>query len=264
MPSLDLNGLEIGYERAGRGPPLVLCHGAVSDARMWRPQLEGLADGLDVIAWDEPGACRSADPPADFGLADYADCLAGLIEALDLGAAHIGGLSWGGVVAQEVYRRHPARVESLILLDTYAGWRGSLSEAECEQRLSFAAEQASAPPDEFAATLPGLFAPGAPLTVVDELASIMADARPAGMLRTASAIAACDHRDLLPRIDVPTLLIWGAQDARSPLSVAEQFREAVPGASLVVIDGAGHMSNLEQPQRVNAAIREFCAAIADR
>lgn len=261
MGAVEVGGLRIAYDRAGSGPPLVLLHGILSDAREWRPQLEGLSDALDLIAWDEPGAGRSADPPADLSLAGYADCAAGLIEALGVTSAAVGGISWGGVIALELYRRHPERVASLVLLDTYAGWKGSLPEAEVERRLAAALEQASVPPEEFAPTLPGLFAPGAPPSAVAELDAIMADARPAGLRGAAIAVATCDHRDLLARIDVPTLLIWGEHDARSPLAVAEQFRDAIPGADLVVIPDAGHTSNLEQPALVNAAIREFCLSL---
>jgi len=256
--SADVDGVEIAYERAGQGPPLVLLHGAMADGRVWRPQLDGLSDLLTVIAWDEPGAGGSADPPSDFGLADYADGVAGLIGALGFDAAHVGGLSWGGVVALELYRRRPDRVASLILADTYAGWKGSLPEAECAKRLGHAIEQSELPPERFEPTLPGLLAPGAPATVADGLAAIMAEARPDSIRRTAVAVAACDQRDLLARIAAPTLLIWGEFDERSPLSVAEQFRAAVPGAHLVLIPEAGHMTNLEQPALFNAAVSEFC------
>jgi pimeloyl-ACP methyl ester carboxylesterase len=257
--SVAVDGLEIAYERAGEGPPLVLLHGAMADGRTWRPQLEGLADRLTVIAWDEPGAGGSADPSADFGLADYADALAGLIGALGFDAAHVGGVSWGGVVALELYRRNPDRVASLILADTYAGWKGSLPAAECAQRLAHAIEQSRLPPERFEPTLPGLLAPGAPAAVADDLAAIMAEARPESMRRTAAALATCDQRDLLARIAAPTLLIWGEDDVRSPLFVAEQFRAAIPGARFVLIPDAGHMANLEQPALFNAAVGEFCA-----
>ncbi len=82
-------------------------HGAAEDGRAWQPQLEGLADKFTVVAWDEPGAGRSSDAPADFGLSGYAECLAALIEALGLGPAHVAGLSWGGPVVQELYRQIP-------------------------------------------------------------------------------------------------------------------------------------------------------------
>jgi len=84
---VQANGLEIAYERAGEGPPLVFVHGAAEDGRMWQPQLAALADEFTVVAWDEPGAGRSSDLPAAFGLVDYARCLAALIEALALAPA---------------------------------------------------------------------------------------------------------------------------------------------------------------------------------
>jgi pimeloyl-ACP methyl ester carboxylesterase len=74
-------------------------------------------------------------------------------------------------------------------------------------------------------------------------------------------MAEADQRDLLPRIKVPTLLIWGELDVRSPLHVARQFEEAVPDTQLVVIPETGHVSNLEEPERVNEAVREFCLAM---
>ena len=77
-------------------------------------------------------------------------------------------------------------------------------------------------------------------------------------------MAEADQRDLLPRTAVPTLLIWGELDARSPLNVARQFEHAIPGAKLVVIPGAGHLSNLEQPELFNEAVREFCCAHSPR
>ena len=84
------------------------------------------------MAWDEPGAGESSDVPAHFALADYAACLAGLIEALGLAPAHVCGLSWGGTVALALFRDHPGCVRTLVLADSYAGWRGSLSAEECE------------------------------------------------------------------------------------------------------------------------------------
>jgi pimeloyl-ACP methyl ester carboxylesterase len=73
-------------------------------------------------------------------------------------------------------------------------------------------------------------------------------------------MAEADQRDILPMIAVPTLLIWGEQDVRSPLTLAREFERAIPAAKLVVIAGAGHVSNLERPQEFNEAVREFCRA----
>jgi pimeloyl-ACP methyl ester carboxylesterase len=253
-----VNGLGIAYERAGEGPPLVLVHGATVDSRMWQPQLAGLADEFTVVAWDEPGAGRSSDVPADFGLADYARCLAALIGALGLGPAHVAGLSWGGTVALELYRHHAELVLTLILVDTYAGWKGSLPEEEVRARVELYRRAVAAPAGEFDPTPPGLFAGDPPAEFVSLMAAMAADVRRESMSTALSLMAEADQRDLLPRIAVPTLLIWGERDARSPLTVAHQFEQAIPGAQLVVIPGAGHLSNLEQPEPLNDAVRAFC------
>lgn len=260
MEVVRAHGLEIAYERMGEGPPLVLVHGAAADSRIWRPQIDGLADEFTVVAWDEPGAGRSADVPPDFVLADYANCLAALIDALELRPAHVAGLSWGGTVALELYRHRPELVATLILVDTYAGWKGSLPAEEVRARVEGLRQTLAEPDDSFDPTLPGLFAGDPPAGFVPLLEAMAADVRPESMKTALLVMAEADQRDLLPRIAVPTLLIWGELDARSPLSVAGQFEGAVPDTKLVVIPRTGHVSNLEQPERFNHAVREFCRA----
>jgi len=254
------NGLEVAYRRAGEGPLLVFVHGAAEDGRMWQPQLEALAGEFTVIAWDEPGAGRSSDAPEEFGLPDYARCLAALIDALALGPAHVAGLSWGGTVVQELYRHRPEIVATLLLVDTYAGWKGSLPEEEVRARVAGAREMLAAATEEFDPTLPGLFAGEPPAEFVPLLEKIAADVRPGSLGTQLFVMAEADQRDLLPRIAVPTLLIWGELDARSPLDVARQFERAIPDTKLVAIPDSGHVSNLEQPELFNQAVREFCRA----
>jgi pimeloyl-ACP methyl ester carboxylesterase len=257
---LRASGLEIAYERAGEGPPLVFVHGAAGDSRLWRPQLAGLAGEFTVVAWDEPGAGRSSDLRGDFGLADYANCLAALIDELGLGPAHVAGLSWGGTVAQELYRHRPELVATLVLVDTYAGWKGSLPEEEVRARVAGAREMLAAPAAEFDPTLPGLFAGDPPAEFVPLLEEVAAAVRPESLRTQLSLMAEADQRDLLPRIAATTLLIWGELDARSPLPVARRLERAIPDASLVVIPDCGHVSNLEAPERFNEVVREFCRA----
>jgi pimeloyl-ACP methyl ester carboxylesterase len=252
--------LEIAYERVGQGPPLVLVHGAGDDGRAWQPQLAALADEFTVVAWDEPGAGRSSDPPADFSLADYASCLTALIESLALGPAHIAGISWGGTVVQELYRHRPGLAATLILADAYAGWKGSLPDVEVRARVAGVRQMLAAPAEEFDPTMPGLFAGDPPAEFVPLLEEMAAAVRPERLKAQLHLMADADQRDLLPRIAVPTLLVWGELDARSPLSVAHQFEQAIPETELVVIPGAGHISNLERPVEFNEAVREFCRA----
>ena len=255
-----MQGLDVAYERAGAGPPLVLVHGAAESGRVWQPQVEGLADEFTVVAWDEPGAGRSADVPVEFGLADYAACLAAVLEALGLGPAHVAGLSWGGTVVLELYRHHPEHVATLILVDSYAGWKGSLPEAEVRARVAGMREALAAPAAEFDPTLPGLFAAGPPPEFAGLMEEMAAAVRPESLRTQLSVMAGADQRDLLPRIAAPTLLIWGEADVRSPLGVARQLEEAIPDTTLVVLPGAGHLTNLERPGAFNDAVRAFCRA----
>ncbi|MFI9831264.1 alpha/beta fold hydrolase [Streptomyces sp. NPDC051913] len=260
MATVQVGGVEVAYDRVGQGPPLVLVHGAGYNARMWRPQLFTLADEFTVVAWDEPGAGRSSDLPPGFTLADYAHCLAAVIEDVGLGPARVVGLSWGGTVALELYRHHPELVSALLLVDTYAGWKGSLPPEEVAARAEGARRMLAAPREEFDPTLPGLFAGEPPAEFVPLLDAMARDVRPETLGAQLLMMAEADERDVLPRIAVPTLLVWGELDARSPLDVARAFEEAIPDAELVLLPGAGHVSNLEAPERFNQAVRAFCRA----
>lgn len=106
MDGVNVCGLHIAFERKGEGPPLVLLHGALSDSRMWRRQLDELSAEFTVVAWDAPGCGRSTDPPETFILPDFADCLAAFIEEIDLVKPHVFGLSFGAGLALELYRRY--------------------------------------------------------------------------------------------------------------------------------------------------------------
>lgn len=265
MSVVKVSGIDIAYRRAGTGPAIVLAHGGGSDGREWRHQLEGLADEFTVVAWDEPGAGGSGELQDGAGIGDYADALAGLVEALDLAPAFIGGLSWGGVVALETYRRRPDCCAGLILADTYAGWKGSLPQQEIEARLVGVRESLRVPAEDFVPIIPGLWGPNPDPAVVAELARIEAEARPDRFARLIEVIAQCDLSGLLPHVTVPTLLIWGAHDVRSPVTtVARQFEAAIPGAELVVLDGAGHMSSMDRPAEFNRAVRRFCGSHSQR
>lgn len=257
---ISANGLEIAYAQVGDGPPIVFVHGAAEDGRVWQPQLSALADEFTIVAWDEPGAGRSSDLPAGFRLVDYANCLAALIERLKLGPSHVAGLSWGSTLVLELYRHHPELVATLILAGGYAGWKGSLPEEEVSARVVGVRQLLGASAEESALTLPGLFADGPPAEFVPLLEEIADDVRPESLRTQVYVMAEADQRDLLPRITVPTLLIWGELDARSSLNVANQFQRTIPDTTLVVIPGAGHVCQLERPEHFNRAVREFCRA----
>ena len=262
MDEVRVGGLRIAYERAGEGPPLVLLHGWPLNSREWRRQIDDLSDEFTVVAWDTPGCGRSSDPPETFGLSDYADHLAGFIDALGLGRPHVAGLSFGGGLALELYRRHPTVPRSLILASAYAGWAGSLPAEVVEQRLRRSRWESELPPDEFARTwIATLVAESAPAEMTAELVAILSEFHPAGYRTWGRAFAEADLRDVLPRIDVPTLLLYGDKDVRAPLAVARQLHASIPASKLVVFPGVGHMVDAEAPERFNAEVREFLRSV---
>ena len=258
LPSIEINGLRIAFERAGEGPPLVLVHGAVSDRRVWKLQIDALADEFTVLAWDAPGCGESDDPPESFRLPDYADALANLVAALDLRPAHVLGHSFGGALALELALRHPSTVAKLLIAGGYAGWAGSLPAEEVERRLNFALEVADRLPGGFEPTsMPGLFSEKMPDEAVRALTTIMSGIRPAATRSMAHALAEADLREALPSIRAPTMLIYGTADERSPPSVARDLHRSIPSSQLTMLAGLGHESALEDPARFNLEVRTF-------
>src|SRR5438309_7386136 len=224
MNQVEIGGRRVAYQRAGTGPPLLLLHGFVGDSRDWRRQLEGLSDEFTVVAWDAPGCGRSSDPPETFRMPEYADCLAEFVEAIGLGRPHVLGLSFGGALALELFRRHPTIPKTLLLASAYAGWAGSLPAEVVEQRVQMVLREADLPSDQWVpGWLPGLLTESASQEMVEEVVAIMSDVRPAGRRATMHALAEADLRDVLGRIEIPTLLLYGDSDKRSPLIVAEDL-----------------------------------------
>jgi pimeloyl-ACP methyl ester carboxylesterase len=263
MERIAVKGVRVAYRRTADGPPLVLLHGGPSDSRQWRRQLEDLSDEFTVVAWDMPGCGQSADPPPDWRTRDYVDCLAEFIQALGLDRPHLLGLSFGSGLALELYRWHQSVRRTLILASAYAGWAGSLPPDVVEQRKQGMLKRIELPPDEWAREwLPTLLTESAAPEVVEELTSILVDFHPEGqrvLLR--SGWTDHDARDILPQIKIPTLLLYGDRDARSPLDVAKEMRASIPGSTLVVMEAVGHESDMEAPDRFNAEVRRFLRSV---
>jgi pimeloyl-ACP methyl ester carboxylesterase len=264
MDQIEIDGLRIAYQRAGSGPPLVLLHGIYDDSRVWLPQLDNLSDEFTVVAWDAPGCGQSSDPPETFLLSDWADCLAGLIAALELERPHVLGLSLGAMFALELYRRYPTIPRSLVLASAYAGWAGSLSPEMVEERVERTLREIDQPPEQWIPVwIPELLTANAPAGAAAEVAAIMSAFHPVGARLMVKSLARVDLRDVLPQIAVPTLLLYGSADVRSPLTVAERLRAQIPGSQLVVMPGVGHLSNIDAPHLFNAAVRDFLHSVQE-
>ena len=258
-------GHRIAYRKKGQGPSLVFLHGWPLDSReSWR-QLEGLSDEFRVVAWDAPGAGQSSDPPETARLADWAHWLAQFIQVLDLAPAHVAGLSFGGGLALELFRQHPDVVKSLILMSAYAGWAGSLPPDEVQARLELTRRNTELPPAEWAPGLIETLLPkGSDPDLANELTIMITDFHPAATRTSLRAFAEADLSDVLATVDVPTLLVYGELDVRSPGQVWEPIHEGIAHSKLVVIPDVGHMVDMQAPDRCNAEIRTFVQNIEGR
>jgi pimeloyl-ACP methyl ester carboxylesterase len=259
MESIHIGELEVGYRRAGFGPPLLILPGAMDDGRWWERQLHDLSDAFTVVVWDAPGCGASTDPPADWSLADFADCLVSLVDAIGLAPVHLLGLSFGGALAIEVFHRHPGAVRSLLLISAYAGWVGSLGPNEARERVIFGERMPEMSTDDLVnAWLPTLVAPSISEDDRQWAERLLRDARTLSAPTVARALAV-DLLDVLPTIDVPTLVIHGAQDIRAPRLVADELVARIPEAEMALVDEAGHLVNIDAPEQLAIEVRAFLA-----
>ncbi|HEX9683651.1 MAG TPA: alpha/beta hydrolase [Acidimicrobiales bacterium] len=262
MDEVEIGGHRVAYRQRGAGPSIVLLHGWPLDSREFWRQLDELSDEFRVVAWDAPGAGRSSDPPETARLADWADWLAEFIEVLDLAPAHVAGLSFGGGLALALFRQHPEVVRSLILMSAYAGWGGSLSPEEVQQRVESTRRNTELPPAQWAPGLIETLLPaGSSALLADELATMIGDFHPTATRISLQAFAEADLSDTLAEVDVPTLLLYGELDVRSPRDVWEPIHDGIERSRLVVIPGVGHMVDMQAAERCNAEIRAFVREI---
>jgi pimeloyl-ACP methyl ester carboxylesterase len=259
--SVEALGLRVAYERRGEGPPVVLLHGGLSDHREWRLQ-HVLADEFTLIAWDAPGCGESDDPPESFRMPDYADTLADFLRAANVGSPCVVGLSFGSSLALELACRHPSVPRALVLVGAYAGWAGSLPAVEVARRLDTLLPALDGPREDLAASFVETLLTGGASDEVTALVTAMTAEYRAGPMRTMLyAMAECDLRACLPRISVPTLLVHGELDARSPLRAAQEIAAAIPGATLTVLADAGHQANFEAAEAFTAELRAFLRSL---
>ncbi len=255
---VTIDGRGMAYHRAGNGPVVVMLHGIGGNAIQWRAQLEGLSDEFTVIAWDTPGYGDSDDPDGDWSMADYAEQLARFFDHLGVDRVHVIGQSWGGVLAQEFFRQFGDRVCSLILSDTFPGSACRPEEgrnASLQGRLK--AVETMTPAEMAKARLPMLVPEGTPEATKQEIETMLAMIHPDGYRQAAIALHNSDERDVLAKINVPTLVIAGEHDRVVPLPLLKLLVDGIRGARLEIIPGTGHLSNQEKPTVYNDIVRSF-------
>ena len=262
MEHVDVGGSRIAYTRAGSGPPLVLLHGAPCDSRTWQWMLSDLSKDYTVLAWDAPGFGESSDIDDSWRAKQFADALAGFIAALGLQRPHVVGHSFGTMVALSLFQHHPAVPASLVLVGGYAGWAGSLPPDEVARRLRMFLAMAELGDAFDPKSYPGLFSELIPADRDVALATMMREnIRPATVRAAGHIGAETDLRPLLPTVNVPTLVLHGGADARSPLANAEALHAAIPTSQLVVLPKLGHACVVEDPEACVAELRRFLKAV---
>jgi pimeloyl-ACP methyl ester carboxylesterase len=254
---LPSSGLMIGYDEAGSGPPLVLVHAFPLDRTMWQPQLAALSDIARVVAPDLPGFGES--PAAPFSIEGIADTVAEFLSALGISRAVVCGLSMGGYVALALARKHPDRLAGLILADTRAGVDDSTTRANRTKSIALATEKGTGA--LFEGMLPKVLSEHTHTAKPDVVGRARALAARQPAASTAAALAALrdrpDANDGLKAIKVPTLVLVGEFDAVTPPLSAANLSAQIRGSTLIHIPGAGHLSNVENPDAFNAAVRTF-------
>lgn len=261
MERARINGVELAYELRGDGAPLVMIHGAQGDQTMFAGLAPALATSFRVLTFDQRGSGLSEKPDMDYSIAMLADDTAALMDHLGLSPAHVIGVSMGGMIAQELALRHPRKVRALVLGCTTAG---GPKEIRAEGN-ALAAAYSTAPmsaEERGAALARAAFSKGY-LERHPEIIPAMIEARrqrpidPIALGHRMKALHEHDTYDRLPKINCPTLIITGKDDALIAWENSRILAERIPGSTLVLLEPAGHCFWLEQPDQSRAAILRF-------
>jgi pimeloyl-ACP methyl ester carboxylesterase len=265
MPVRTLGDVTVSYDELGDGDALVLVHGHPFDRSMWRPQADhAAAAGWRVIVPDLRGYGETTVVPGATTLDTFAQDITGLLDQLAVDRFVLGGLSMGGQIAMELYRQQPQRVRGLMLADTSP--RAETPEGKAERNRVADRLLAEGMADHADELLPRMVSP---LTIAERPAvaghvlTMMRNAPPAGAAAALRGRAERpDYDATLATVTVPACVVVGTDDDFTPVEEAERMHALMPGSSLVVVDGTGHLPTLERPEAVNAALDGLLRAVA--
>jgi 3-oxoadipate enol-lactonase len=260
MAVRSVRGLEMAYDEAGSGVPVVLLHGFPFNRTLWREQVETLSATHRVIAPDLRGFGETSLGEGDAAtMEEMARDVAALMDGLRIERAIIGGLSMGGYVALAFCRLFSRRARALILADTRPQADTEEARRNRETTARLALDEGMGAIAE--AMLPKLLAPATHMKnpqAVERVREMILGTRPEAAAAALRGMAARqDHTNWLQNILQPTLIVVGAEDQLTPPADSETMRLEIRGSRLEVIEGAGHVSNVERPQEFNAALTKF-------
>jgi len=255
--------IELAYDASGNGSPLVLLHGFPFNRTLWREQVEAFRGRYRCICVDLRGHGETTATGDIATMEEMAADVAALLDELQIERVSLGGLSMGGYVALAFYRSFPERVRALILADTRP-------QADTDEARRSREETATRVLREgmtiIADTmLPKLLAPSTHAERPDIVARVREMILNTNSLGAAAALrgmaARRDQTELLHKIQCPTLIMVGSLDAITPPDDAEALHREIRGSHLEVIEGAGHVSNLERPTQFSRALANFLDAL---
>jgi pimeloyl-ACP methyl ester carboxylesterase len=265
MPSVDIRGIGLHYERAGSGEQLLLIQGMSGTHVSWgTPFRAPLEEAFDVVAFDNRGIGLSAPIDGPFTIAEMAEDTAGLLDALEIERAHVVGISMGGMIAQELALAHPERLRSLTLGCTYCGGPGSqLMPQENAQKLmgglaSGDREQAIRAGYEVNLS-PTFRADEGRFAAFHEMATTVPAAKQTIELQV-QAIFGHDTSARLGEVATPSLIVHGTADGVLPVENGRLIDSLMPAARLELLEDVGHMFWWERPERSAELIREHALA----
>ena len=241
-------------------PALLLIHGFPLSSQMWDPQLDDIAEFARVIAPDLRGHGQSDSVPGPYSIPQLADDCADLLDHLNVATPFVVcGLSMGGYIALEFYRRYPEQVAGLILAATRAGADSVEGKAGRDKAAELAKNEGATAVSS--GMLPKMLAPEnyeSDEELVEYVEDVMSTASLNGVVGALAAMRdRVDSTPMLSEINVPVLIIHGADDQLIPVAEAEAMHQAISNSELVIVPDAGHLPNLEQPDIFNDAVIDF-------
>ena len=258
-----VNGIDIYCVVEGEGPWLVLSHSLACDHTMWDDQIDQIAGSFKILRYDTRGHGRSTVTPGPYSLELLAEDLRALLDALGVEQAHFVGLSMGGMIGQVFALAHQHRLKTLVLCDTTSRYEPAVRPAWIE-RIEDA--RANGMPSLSAPTLERWFTKEfreRRPDVMERFGIRIAGTPFAGYAACSEALLEINVTDRLKDIRVPTLVVVGACDIGTPVSMAQAIHDNLPGSQLLVIEGAAHFPNIEQPDAYTRALLNFLSGHDD-
>jgi 3-oxoadipate enol-lactonase len=251
------NGININYVIEGEGPWLVMSHSLACDLSMWDEQVGLLKKQFRVLRFDTRGHGASDVPAGAYSMDILSEDLRGLLDGLKVENSHFMGLSMGGMIGMSFALKYPKRLRSLVLCDTSSRIPAEAG-AIWEGRIKTATEQGMEPLVE--PTLKRWFTEpffNANSAMMARVGKLIRSTPVAGYAGCCHAIRPLNITDKLGAINCPVQVVVGEQDAGTPVAMSRDIVNAIPGAELVIIPSASHLSNLEQPAKFNEAVLGF-------